>query len=89
MNISESNIDFSQYKEITLCSPVWVFALSAPMRQFCKTNNGKNHNVSYVLNHFMNSKFDKVAKEMDNLLCTNHNNFASYRCRYGKLKKLN
>lgn len=88
MNIEEPNIDFSQYKEIVLCSPVWVFALSAPMRQFCKNNSGKIHNVSYVLTHFMNCKFDKIAKEMDTLLDTTHDSFDSYRCRYGKLKKL-
>lgn len=88
MKLHKCEFDPKQYNEITLCSPVWVFALSAPMREFCKMYSGKLTNVNYVITHFMGTKFNKVANEMDKLLNVKHQAFLSYRCHYGNLKKL-
>ena len=88
MNLEEIDVDFSKYKEITLCSPTWVFSLCSPMREFCKKYSGKLQNVNYYITHFMNAKFGKVALEMDTLLQTQHKNFKSFRCHYGNLKEI-
>lgn len=88
MPLNDVDIDFTQYDEVTICSPVWVFGLSAPIREFCKLNKGKIKNVNLVLTHFMNCKFKKISQEVDKLLDTQHKEFKSYRCRFGKLKKL-
>ena len=88
MKLEPLKFDPSKYEEIILCSPVWVFALSSPMREFCKIYSGKLNNVSYVITHFMNCKFEKIAKEMDAILKTKHNSLFSYKCHFGKLKKI-
>lgn len=88
MPIEDLKVDFSKFDEVTICSPTWVFNLSAPMREFCKQNKGKIKNVSYCITHFMNCKFNKIAKEMDDLLGVKHKSFKSYKCRFGKLKQL-
>ena len=88
MPIADVDLDFSQYNEITIVSPIWVFNVSAPVREFCKKYSGKLKNVNYVITHFMNCKFKKVTKELDALLQTEHKNFKSFRCRFGKIKEL-
>lgn len=89
MPLEPNEIDFSKYEEVTICSPVWVFGVCAPIRQFCINNANKLNNVSYLLTHFMNCKFKNIAIDMDKLLCTTHKEFLSYRCRFGNVKKLN
>lgn len=89
MEYEESDLDLSTYNEVTICSPVWVFGISAPIRQFCLKYKGKLKNVKYVLTHFMNCKFYKIATEMDKLLESKHIDFKSYRCRFGEVKLLN
>lgn len=88
MPIADIDVDFSKYDEITLVSPIWVFNISAPVREFCKKYSGRLKNVNYVITHFMNCKFNKAAKEMDALLQTEHKSFRSFRCRFGKTKEL-
>lgn len=87
MSIEDSNLDLSKYAEITLCSPVWVFGISSPVIEFCKKHSGQVKSVNYVLTHFMDAKFDNLARELDSLLNVKHESFRSFRCRYGKLKE--
>lgn len=88
MPLSPTNFDPSKYDEITICTPVWVFATSAPIRQFCKMYCGKISNPNYVTTHFMNCKFHRIAKELDTLLQTTHKSFRTFRNRFGKTKEL-
>lgn len=88
MSIESTKVDFSKYDEVVICSPIWVFGLSAPVREFCKQNSGKVKNVSYHLTHFMSCKFTNAATEMDNLLQVNHASFSSYISRFGNVRKM-
>ncbi len=88
MPLEPNEIDFFKYEEVTICSPVWVFGVCAPIRQFCIDNANKLNNVSYLLTHFMNCKFENIALDMDRLLCTTHKELLSYRCRFGNTKRL-
>lgn len=88
MPLSLTNFDPSKYDEITICTPVWVFATSAPIRQFCKMYCGKINNPNYVTTHFINCKFHRIAKELDTLLQTTHKSFRTFRNRFGKTKEL-
>lgn len=88
MNLESFDLDLSKFEEVTICSPIWVFDISAPIREFCISNKGKIKNVNYVITHFMNVKFKKVAKTMDELLTTKHKSFRSYKCRFGKIKEI-
>ena len=88
MPIEKLGVNLEDYEEITLCSPVWVFSLSAPMRQFCKENSNKIKNVNYYITHFINVKFKKIASEMDSLLGVKHREFHSFKCRFGNFKEI-
>lgn len=88
MPLEKLGVNLEDYEEITLCSPVWVFSLSAPMRQFCKENSNKIKNVNYYITHFINVKFKKIASEMDSLLGVKHREFHSFKCRFGNFKEI-
>ncbi len=88
MNLEKTNFNPSKYDEITICSPIWVFSLSSPVRQFCIENAGKIKKVNYVFTHFMSCKFNNIALKLDQLLKVEHNNFHSFRCRFGKLREI-
>ncbi len=88
MNLIEISTDFSKYNLVTLCTPIWVFGLSAPMRKFCMINSGKIKNVNYVITHFMKASFIKVADEMDYLLKNKRKKLTTICVRFGKIKSL-
>lgn len=68
MQIENEPIDFSKYEYVTLCSPVWVFTLCGPMRQFCKTNAGKFSKYDVIIDHFNTAQYKNVFCEIEKLL---------------------
>lgn len=87
MPLEKSEVDFSKYEKVTICTPVWVFSTSAPVREFCKIQRDKISNVDYVVVSFLGGRFNNVATEMDKLLNVKHGECKFYRCRYGKIKE--
>ena len=88
MPIEPVNLDFERYKEVTICTPVWVFSLCAPMRSFCKAAAGKIKNVNYIIVHHTNGKNLAAAEEMDKILGVRHEKLLSLRCRKGSYKEV-
>ena len=84
MPIEPLSIDLSRYSHVTICTPVWVFSLAAPMRSFCKLAHGKIKSVDYVIVHFEKCAFQSVAREMDTLLGVKHTAARSVCCRMGR-----
>ena len=88
MPIKEINIDVSKYDHITICTPIWVFHLAAPMRTFCSQISGKVKEVDYVIVHYQGKKYENVAKELDELLKIKNTGFISVKCHQGRYKNL-
>lgn len=84
MPIEDININLSDYEEVTICTPVWVFSLCPVIRQFCKEASGKIKKVNYIIVHYSDGKYLNVAKEMDDLLGIKHDSCLSVTCRRGK-----
>lgn len=84
MPIRKTPFDISKYEHVTVCTPVWVFKLSAPVRTFCSDNKGKIKSCDYVIVHYMNSSFSSVKKEMDNLFGIQNTTAVSVCVRKGK-----
>lgn len=82
-----NDIDLSKYDSVVICSPMWVFGVCAPVREFCKMQRDKLKNVGYVLTHTMNARFENVAEDMDALLDAKHTFFESYSTQLGKIKE--
>ena len=79
MPIAPLPVDVSAYDHVTVCAPIWVFDLAAPVKTFCRAGRGKIREVDYVLVHHMKSSFTEVADEMDALLRLHRTGFRSIR----------
>lgn len=85
MPIEDINIDLSKYQKIILVSPIWVFNVSAPVREFCYKYKNSINEVEYVFTHFMKCNFLSVANLLDNILNKKRNKFTSICIRLGKI----
>ena len=74
----------AQYAHVTICSPVWVFALSAPVRAFCREAGGKIREADYILVHHTRGRYVNAANEMDALLGLRRTGLTSVCCRMGR-----
>ena len=83
MPIEPIAVDLSAYDHVTICTPIWVFALAAPVRSFCHQAAGKIREVDYILVHHQNSGYENAAREMDTLLGLRRTKLRSVRCREG------
>ncbi len=86
MPIKQIDVDFSQLEHVTICAPIWVFSLAAPVRSFCMQAAGKIREADYILVHHQNSAYENAAKEMDSLLGIHRTALRSVRCRTGTYK---
>lgn len=83
MPIAPLCIDLSSYRHVTVCSPIWVFHLSAPMRSFCRAAAGKIREADYILVHYQRCGYKNAAQEMDALLGLCGTRVESICCRQG------
>ena len=88
MPIEDISVDLSSFEHITICSPIWVFSLAAPVRAFCAAAAGKIKSADYILVHHTGGRYENAAAEMDKLLKTEHTCLKSYKCHTGKFKEI-
>lgn len=88
MPIEPLDMDLSAYDHVTICTPIWVFNICAPVRSFCKATSGRIKSVDYMLIHYQNMKYGKAVCEMDSLLQVKGNLAASICCRQGIIKNV-
>lgn len=87
MPIEDIGVQLEKYDHVTVCSPVWVFNLCAPMREFCKKASGRIRSADYILVHHQKSLYANAADEMDRLLGLKDTPAVSICCREGRYLK--
>lgn len=83
MPIEPIKADLSACDHVTICFPIWVFPLSAPVRGFCKEAFGKIREVDYIAVHHQKGRYENAAREMDRLLGLNCTGYRSVQCKMG------
>lgn len=86
MPIEEVSVDLSAYREVTVCSPIWVFSLSAPVKSFLRQAQGKINVVNYVFVHYTDGKYVRAAATADSILGIEHRSLLNVRSRQGRFK---
>ena len=86
MKIS-NKLDLKKYKKIIIVSPIWVFDICAPIRDFVYKYKNDIDDVQYIFTHYMNAPFLRVKKELDDILELKNTNLTSICIRLGKVKK--
>lgn len=89
MPIKDINVDLNKYKKVVIVSPIWVFDICAPVREFCYKYGKDINNVSYIFTHFMRCNFTNVRDNLDKILNKKRESFTSICIRFGKIKKYN
>lgn len=84
MPIDSVDMDVSKYQHITICSPIWVFHLAAPVRTFCRQCSRKIKSASYILVHHQKNEYFNVVMEMDDLLGLKCLDYKSIQCKKGR-----
>lgn len=79
--------DLEAYSRVTVCSPIWVFGLSAPVKAFCRASRGKIKEADYIFTHYRKNSFFGAASEADRLLGLENSPTLSICCRCGKYIK--
>ena len=87
MPIEDINTDLKMYKKIIIVSPIWVFNVSAPIREFCYKYSKNINKAEYIFTHYMDAKFENAANELDKILNRKADSFMSVCIRLGKVKK--
>lgn len=87
MPIEPVKIDLFAYEHVTICAPIWVFALAAPVRSFCKEAAGRIKEADYILVHHTAGRYENAAREMDALLGLKHTGFHSVQCKMGNFRE--
>ena len=88
MPIEPIPADLSSYTHVTVCAPIWVFALAAPVRSFCMQAAGQIREADYILVHHTGGRYENAAAEMDALLGPRHTGLRTIQCRTGKFRTL-
>ena len=87
MPIELISAELEKYDEVTICTPIWVFALASPTRAFCRAANGRIKRAEYILVHHEKSFYKNASDEMDELLGLRNTPVKSLCCRRGKIIK--
>ena len=88
MPITPVSAGLSSYAHVTICAPIWVFALAAPVRSFCMQAAGQIREADYILVHHTAGRYENAAAEMDALLGLKHTGLRTIQCRTGTFKTL-
>ena len=88
MPIEPISVRLSDYAHVTICAPIWVFALAAPVRRFCRMAAGQIREADYILVHHTRGRYENAAAEMDNLLGISHTALRSYQCKTGRFREI-
>lgn len=86
MPIEPASVSLADYEHVTICTPIWVFSVAAPMRSFCAQAAGKIKEADYILVHHQGSTYKSAADEMDALLGLERTGLRSVQCRKGQYK---
>ena len=88
MPIEPISVNLSDYDHVTICTPIWVFSVAAPMRSFCAQAAGRIKEADYILVHHQGSTYENAADEMDRVLGLKRTGFRSVQCRKGRYKEI-
>lgn len=73
------------YEKITICSPIWVFSVCAPVREFLGAAAGKIKAAEYYFVHFSPpARYDSAARAADALLGIKRERYTSVICVWGR-----
>lgn len=81
------HIDLSSYDSVTICTPIWVFGVAAPIRTLLIENRGNVREAKFIISHFQPVSYKSAAIEMCNILNAYNTEVISVETRIGKRRR--
>lgn len=88
MNILPIDLDISKYEHVTVCTPIWDFAVCAPIRTFLTENKDRLNHVDFIIVHYMKKRLMTAEKELRTLSEKPNAYCESLCCRMGVIKEV-
>ena len=88
MPIRPIDVDLSAFEHVTVCAPIWVFALAAPVRAFCRQAAGQIREADYLLVHHTSGRYDSAARDLDRLVGLKRTSLRSVQCKVGAFREI-
>lgn len=77
--------NLEEYDRVVVCSPIWVFTLCAPVRDFLAKAAGRVKSAEYLFAHFSPpARYERSARAADELLGVRRERYTSVMCVWGK-----
>ena len=78
------DVDISRYSSIHIFSPIWVFTIASPIREFMIRYRNEIKEYSLTVCHFQPAGYRYIEKEAEKLIGRAPREFRSYSTRLGK-----
>lgn len=88
MPLNDYSINWNKYDKVVICTPVWVFHVAPPIKQFVSDNVANFKRVSYIVVHFNPFAYKSVVKELDYLNGKTHEYAIDVCTQHGKTRKV-
>ena len=86
MPVCELPVKLADYEKVVFVTPIWVFALSSPMRGFLQGNREPVNRAEYVIYHFESFQSTRAAaEEMNGLLGLTAERVTDLTCHFGQI----
>lgn len=87
MPIEKTKVNIEDYSSITVCSPVWFFGPSAPIREFLIENKGKIKRLRIIITHFQFYPMKSVIDKMEEIAGIKAEEKRSIGARLGRIRE--
>ncbi|MGN1189443.1 MAG: flavodoxin family protein [Candidatus Ornithospirochaeta sp.] len=87
MEIESIDTIIEDYDSITVCSPVWVFGPSAPIREFLTEYKGKIKRMKVIITHFQFYSMKSVIRQMEEIAGMEAEENRSIGTRLGRVRE--
>ena len=87
MKIEKIDTIIEDYDSITICSPVWVFGPSAPIREFLTEYKGKIKKMRVIITHFQFYSMKSVIRQMEEIAGIEAEEKRSIGTRLGRVRE--
>lgn len=88
MPIEATDADFSAFERVYVYSPVWVFRICAPIRQFLTEQKDKLSSVMLTTVQFTRSRYKGAENEVRALLGEHLSEYSSVCSKFGRFKEI-
>ena len=84
MSINDINLNLLDYSKVIVVTPIWVFNISSPVREFLNKYKEDLNNIELITTHYMKCRFNNAVDTVNKITNKKITNYESIIVRMGK-----